>query len=223
MTTEHTLHDCPSMMEYIEQTGLLPLLDSGVPGFSADAAVAPECRYRRLDDGGWEWPLWKWKGPLVTEGHFAYGKFFDGKAGFVSMQWWPDLCNWRRSRHPVPDEDSLEGAILAVLQTSGSMISRELRAACGFTGPRMRSRFDACITRLQMACRVVTEDFVYPRDRHDRPYGWGWSLLATPERLYGRGACRCERSPEESCARLHTHLRALLPDAGERQIARLVG
>ena len=216
------IRTCPELMEAIQEAGLVPLLDSGIPGFSADELVAPECRYVRLDDGGWDWPLWQWKGPIVTEGHLAYGKFFDGKAGFVSQEWWPDLCNWRRSRHPQPDDDSVEGTILAVLQTNGSMITRELRNACGFTGPKMRSRFDTYVTRLQMACRIVTEDFVYPRDKHGREYGWGWSLLTTPERLYGKDICTCPRTPEESLERMRSHFRSFLPEASESQILKLL-
>ena len=209
-------------MEAIQQIGLVPLLDSGIPGFSADEMVAPECRYVRLDDGGWEWPLWQWKGPMVTEGGFAYGKFFGGKAGFVTMEWWPDLCNWRRVKHPEPDEESVEGVVLDILRLNGSMITRELRSACGFDGPKMRSKFDTYVTRLQMACRVVTQDFVYPRDRYGNSYGWGWALLAIPEHLFGRDACRCPRTPEESRARLHTHLHTLLPQATDKQISRLI-
>jgi hypothetical protein len=217
------IHSCPELMEKIEQMGFLPLLDSCVAGFSADAMVSSNCRYHILDDGGWEWPLWQWKGPAVTEGHFAYGKFFDSKAGFVSQEWWPDLCNWRRCQHPMPAEDSIEGTILAVLQTNGSMITRDLRAACGFTGPKMRSRFDSYVTRLQMACRIVTEDFVYPRDRHGNQYGWGWSLLTTPETLLGRQACQCPRTPQESYQRLTDHFHQLLPQATDRQIKKLIG
>ncbi len=207
----------------MEQVGLLPLLAGAVPGFSADELVAPDCRYRLRDDGGWDWPLWDWKGPAVTEGRFAYGKFFNGKAGFVSMEWWPDLCNYRRSRHPQPDEESIEGIVLEILQTNGSMITRELRAACGFDGAKMRSRFDGYITRLQMACRVVTENFVYPTDKHGNRYGWGWALLTTPEQLFGRDACRCHRTPEESHARLLAHLRSLLPEASDKQLGKLLG
>lgn len=217
------IHDCPELMEAIEQMGFLPLLEGSVPGFSADEMIAPECRYKLLDDGSWDWPLWDWKGPIVTEGHFAYGKFFDSKAGFITMDWWPDLCNWRRSRHPLPDEESVEGVILEVLQVNGSMITRELRSACGFNGNKMRSRFDSYVTRLQMACRVVTEDFVYPHDKHGNRYGWGWALLNTPERLFGREACQCDRSPEESYKRLKKQLKKLLPGATEKQLEKLIG
>lgn len=210
------------MMDLIGRIGLLPLLYSGISGFSADELVVPECRYVRRDDGSWDWPLWDWKGPMVTEGHFAYGKFFNGKAGFVTMEWWPDLCNWRRSQHPQPDEDSVEGTILAVLQLNGSIITRELRAACGFDGPKMRSRFDSYITRLQMACRIVTEDFVYPHDKHGNCYGWGWALLNTPEHLFGLDACQCDRTPEESRERIMEHLRSLLPQATKKQFEKLI-
>ena len=207
------VHSCPELMGLIQEVGFLPLLDSGIAGYSAEAIVDDECRYVVYSDGGWDWP---------QEGDCVYGKFFAGKAGFVSRAWWPDLCNWRRSKFPQPAEGSIEETILMTLAENGSLITRELRAACGFTGPNMRSKFDGYITRLQMAARIVTEDFVYPTDKHGREYGWGWSLLTTPEALYGRDACQCERTPEESYQRIFDHLRQLLPEATERQIRKLI-
>jgi hypothetical protein len=125
--------------------------------------------------------------------------------------------------HPAPAEGTIEDAILMTLGEHGSLITRELRAACGFTGPKMRSKFDGYITRLQMACRIVTEDFVYPRDRHNREYGWGWSLLTTPESLFGKEACQSPHTPAESFERLLLHLRAVLPEASEKQLQKLIG
>ena len=216
------IYSSAQLMELIQQIGFLPLLDSGITGYSAEELVSDDCRYVVFPDGGWDWPLWKWKGPIVTEGNCVYGKFFDKKAGFVSRAWWPDFYNYRRSQHPVPAESSIEETILLTLQEQGSMITRELRAACGFTGPKMRSKFDAYVTRLQMGCYIVTEDFVYPQDKHGREYGWGWSLLTTPEQLLGREACLCQRTPEESFKRLYDHFRTILPDATERQIMKLL-
>lgn len=216
------IHNATELMDYIQQVGFLPLLDSGIAGYSADEAVDPDCRYVLLDDGGWDWPLWDWKGPIVTESDCVYGKFFNKKAGFVSRSWWPDLYNWRRHSHPAPSPGSIEETILMTLREHGSMITRDLRRACGFTEPKMRSRFDGYVTRLQMACRVVTEDFVYPQDKHGKRYGWGWALLSTPEQLLGKEACHCDRTPEESLARMLDHLRRLLPRASEQQITKLI-
>lgn len=218
----HEIHSCPELIECIQQVGFLPLLESGIGGFCAEGLLAEECRFRQFDDGSWEWPLWRWKSAVVTEGGCVYGKFFGGKAGFVSREWWPDFYNWRRSQHPAPEPDSVEGFILATLREQGSMIARELRAACGLTGGKMRSRFDAMVGRLQMGCHIVTEDFVYPTDKHGREYGFGWSLLTTPERLLGREAGRCERTPEESYRRMMAHLARLLPRASEKEIGKLV-
>ena len=86
----------------------------------------------------------------------------------------------------------------------------------------MRSKFDGYVTRLQMACRIITEDFVYPTDKHGREYGWGWSLLTTPESLLGRDMLRCEHTPQESFERMKAHLSKLLPEATEKQIEKLI-
>lgn len=216
------IHSCPELIDCVRAVGFLPLLESGIRGYSAESLMAEECQYVQFPDGSWEWPLWQWKGSVVREGDCVYGKFFAGKAGFISREWWPDFYNWRRSKSQEPGEGSIEEAILATLGEHGSMIARELRAACGFTGPKMRSRFDAYICRLQMACRIVTEDFVYPVDKHGREYGFGWSLLTTPEALLGKEKCLCERTPQESYARIKEHLSRLLPYATEKQICRLI-
>ena len=166
--------------------------------------------------------MWKWKGPIVTEGGCVYGKFFDKKAGYISMDWWPDFMNYRRHAYPVPAPGSIEETIVLTLREHGSLITRELRAACGFTGAKMRSRFDGYVTRLQMSCRIITQDFIYPRDKHGHEYGWGWSLLTTPEQLLGKEACQCERAPEESLERILTHLKHILPRANEQQLMKLI-
>lgn len=216
---------CTEMIDYVNKIGLLPLLSLGIKGWSADEVVDPECRYVILDDGSWEWALWKWKGDIIKETGCAYGKFFHKKAAFISKEWWPDFCNWRRALYPAPAENSIDDIILQTLRENGSMVTRDLRKACGFYGSApaeptnsrnskpvsLRSRFDARIAALQMGCRIVTEDFVYPRDRHGHEYGWGFSLLTTPESLFGPDACHVERTPQQSYDRLFSHLRTILP------------
>lgn len=220
--SKHEIHSCPELIDCIQQVGFLPLLESGIQGFCAESLMAEECRFTQFDDGSWEWPLWQWKSAVVTDGDCVYGKFFAGKAGFISRAWWPDFFNWRRSQNPVPAECSIEESILNTLRVNGSMIARELRAACDFTGKNMRSKFDGFVNKLQMGCYIVTEDFVYPVDKHGHEYGFGWSLLTTPEHLLGVDACQCDRKPEESYQCMFEHLRLLLPDATEKQIKKML-
>ena len=53
--------------------------------------------------------------------------------------------------------------------------------------------------------------------------GWDWPQLNTPEELYGREACQCNRTPEESYQRIFEHLKEILPDASDKQIIKLIG
>lgn len=217
------LYTCPQLMEYIDEVGMLPLLNMGVDGWSADDVVDEECHYTVLPDGGWEWPLWKWKGSIIRETGCAYGKFFRQKAAFISKEWWPHFCNWRRSKYPYPEEGTIEETILETLRCCGSMITRDLRKACGFTGPKMRSKFDSYLTRLQMAGRIITEDFVYPTDKHGNEYGWGWSLLTVPENLLGKEACNIECAPVVSRDRMTEHLQRILPHASDKELEKIIG
>ena len=184
------LHSCPELIDYINEVGFLPLLRMGVAGWSAEEVMDEDCQYTKLPDGGWEWPLWSWKGPILQDTGCAYGKFFDRKAAFISREWWPDFCNYRRSLYPYPEEGSVEESILFILKRHGSLITRELRAACGFTG--------------------------------GREYGWGWSLLTTPETLFGREACHPGRTPQESYERLLDHFRKILPDEPDKRLMALL-
>lgn len=217
------IHNCAGLTAFVDEVGFLPLLRMGVDGWSAEEVVDEDCRYTELPEGGWEWPLWEWKGSIIQESGCAYGKFFQGKAGFVSQAMWPDFCNWRRHRNPYPEQGSIDEAILFTLKENEEMITRELRAACGFTGTKMRGKFDAYLRRLEKGCYIVTKDFVYPHDKHGRPYGWGWSLLTTPEALFGREACHTDRSPEESYERMMEHFRKIMPRADEKLFREVLG
>ena len=214
----HKISTCSEMVRYVDEVGFLPLLPIGITGWSADDVVDSDCRYVALPEGGWEWALWRWKGEIIRESGCAYGKFFDKKAAFVSKEWWPDFCNYRRSVFPRPDENTIEDAILQTLRAGGSMITRDLRRACGFNGPKMRGRFDSYITTLQMGCHIVTKDFVYPHDRHGKEYGWGWSLLTTPEDLFGSDACNIGRSPEDSYQRISSQLKKIIPFSDDNMV-----
>lgn len=74
-----------------------------------------------------------------------------------------------------------------------------------------------------MATYIVMEDFIYPTDKHSKEYGWGWSVLSTPEALYGREVCKCDCTLEESYLRLLKHFKSILPEATDKQINKLIG
>ena len=72
---------------------------------------------------------------------------------------------------------------------------------------------------------VTVSDFVYQTDRHGKPFGWGLAQYATPEQRFGADFCSRVylREPAESAARIRAHLKKLLPQASEAQLARFLG
>ena len=110
------------------ELGFLPFFRCGIPGFSIEEMIARE--YWFTDEEG----AWEWKGPVIREGHCAYGKFFNRKAGFVSRAWLPDWINYRRSRPLAPNEDAaaLDDVVMQVILSEGSATIQELRRMLGF-------------------------------------------------------------------------------------------
>lgn len=175
------------------ELGFLPFFRCGIPGFSVEEMVAPE--YWFTDEEG----AWEWKGPVIREGHCAYGKLFARKAGFVSRKWLPDLTNYRRSRPLAPNED-----------TPTSKVAEDEKIS-----------LDPILTRLQMEMRLVIADFEYNVDRRGNRYGWGIARYTAPETFYG--PLRVERTPTESFERIYEHLRRLFPNTTESKLLKLIG
>ena len=87
------IHTPEELIQTVDAIGFLPLFRNSVPGFSVE---------ERTQAAGW-WTgderadPWEWRRVLADSGKVAYGKFFDRKAGFVSLEWLPDFINWRRN------------------------------------------------------------------------------------------------------------------------------
>ena len=211
------------LAEFVEAWGFLPLLKNRIPGFSVEEHTPPQLWFADGVDGPWEW-----KGPVIRETGCAYGKFFHGKAGFVSREWFPDFANYRRDGYDfdarydeglVRRQDKL---VYDVLAEYDSLISREWRRLAGI---RSRSEFDAAVTRLQLQGYVTTIDFEYARDKNGRAYGWGLARYAVPERHWGREFAKSvyARTPAESGERILARLRGLLPGEAEEELLRILG
>ena len=213
--------------------GFLPFFRCAVPGLSVEEMTAPEYWFSDEDEGPWEW-----KGPVIREGHAAYGKFFARKAGYVSLRWLPHLMNYRRSLRYAKDDDTaaLDDVVMQTIAAEGGVTVKELRRHLGLSPRRGRRReadlvdsapmetklsLEPILTRLMMGLRVVISDFEYNVDRHGRPYGWGVARYVIPETLYGRLDARC--SPEESYRRIYDYLREKLPLAAEESLRALIG
>ena len=180
-----------------EEWGFLPFFAGEIPGFSVEECCPPELWFSEEEDGPWEW-----KGPVARSGRCVYGKFFGGRAGFISREWLPDFANFRRDGYDF-----------------------DARYDDGLASHKDKAVYDTVTTRLQMQAYLTVGDFVYMQDKYGKPYGWGVAKYTTPEALFGYDFVTSAygSEPVESKARIIAHLRNILPGVNEKQILKLIG
>lgn len=226
--------------ELIRRWGFLPFFKNCIPGFSIEEMTPPDLLFGDDFNQG----PWGWKGPIIANWESAYGKFFRGKAGFISLQWLPDFINWRRSAYPLQKQSKDAKHILKVLQENESMISRDLKNASGFTLSRKRNTFnpndpskpvenkrngmafDTLIAQLEMGTQVCIADFEYLISKKGEPYGWGLARYCTPEAMYPELFPLKQhvegRTPRQSRTHMLNHLCAELPDVDRKILEKLI-
>ncbi len=218
------LQSAEEIAALVEKIGFLPFFRGEIAGFSVEECTPPRLWFSAEEDGPWEW-----KGPVIRLAHCAYGKFYRGKAMFVSREWFPDFANFRRDGYDY-DARMDEGIarrrdtyLMEELMREPSLLGKDLKARVCFTEERKKG-YEGSLTRLQMMCYITTAGFEYARDKHGKEYGWGLARYAMPEAFFGEDFCRAayKRPPQESYARMAAHLKEVLPHASDRQISRIL-
>jgi len=227
------------MQQAIRERGFLPFFAGEIPSFSIEEFCPDELWFSDEQDGPWQW-----KSEAIIEGDCAYGKFFGGKAVFISMEWFPDFVNYRRSISQLTQQES---EMLETISSHHSLLSREVKRLCGYVKPRRprssnplqqafdrelmqrvarpksgRESYETAITRLQMATRIITADFEYSVNKEGRRYGWSIARYCTPEDFFGAERLQTARTPLESYERIVAHLCQILPWAQADAIRRLI-
>lgn len=131
--TDYTspLRSAADLEDRVRQIGFLPYFRNRIPGLSVEEMTPSNILWDK--NGPWEW-----KGDIARGMTSAYGKFFHGKAGYVSREWLADFTNYRRWCAPlenaIPDSlgNNVDAIILDILSLNGPMRSTDLRNATGF-------------------------------------------------------------------------------------------
>jgi hypothetical protein len=228
------------------EMGFLPFFKNEIGGFSIEEHTPSERWFSDENEGPWDW-----KGSVARNGKCVYGKFFKGKAGFVSMEWFPELVNYRRHCYEEANRSSNnllevnDKPIYDAVVAHESLLSKEIKLLLGFgedrkphhlearlveeldkkpKATRRSGGYDTIMTRLQMATYLIIVDFEYLLDKYNQPYGWGIARYTTPELLIGKSlilSCS-HHTAEESFHRLQDYLSHLLPQASETQINHII-
>ena len=224
------------LVNWVKEVGFLPLFAGGIPGFSAEEHV--------FSDAWWTGDPasdpWEWREIIARSKQVAYGKFFDKKAGFISLEWLPAFANLRRNGYDFDArwEEGLasrrEHTVMEQLtgrDEDGEMtfpdirlLSTELKKQAGF-GKGGERNFPGVLTGLQMQTYLVITDFCRRRNRQGREYGMAVSVLQPPEAVWGYELVTrdYQEKPEASWDRIAAQLCRHFPAAREEALVQLIG
>lgn len=213
-----------TLVELVNQVGFLPFFQNEIEGFSLEDCIAREYWFPEQGEGAWEW-----KGTVIRKADCAYGKFFRGKAGFISREWFPDFANYRRDGYDFDAlyDDGLarhtDKQVFELIEKNHSILSKDLKRQGNFKKGGNKG-FDSIITRLQMRGYVVISNFEYQKDKFGNTYGWGVARYELPEYRFGEAFSKLvyQREAEKSLEKIRQHLNEIFSADEAENIEKMI-
>ena len=223
------IHTVEEAIEYINEVGFLPLFKNEIPGFSLEERTVAEHWWSK----NLEVDPWEWRAVIARRGEVAYGKFFDGKAGFISREWLPYFANYRRGGYDFDalwDDEKASRRQKKIMDlfaedlADEELFSNEIKQNAGF-GKDGEKGFDGTITDLQHLLYLCVRDFRQKKNKKGQEYGWAIAVYSTPEHIFGYDHVTSAygESPLESGKKIAMHLMDVYPIASSDQIKKLIG
>ncbi len=214
------------LISWINEVGFLPLFASDARGFSAEEHVSPLFWFT----GDPEQDPWLWREAIAETGEVAYGKFFAGRAGFVSKEWYPYFANARREGYDFDaawDDERVQRrykAIMDLLEDGSEQPGFLLKDIAGFGKDGYRN-FEGSMTWLQMHTYLVIRRFRCRVSGRGRPYGMPIAYYQKPEALwdYESVTNAYSEKPEKSAERILRRARERFPKADPGALKKLLG
>ena len=230
------IRSAAELTSWVQEIGFLPFFVNEVTGFSAEEHAASNAWWT----GNKSTDPWEWREEIAAAHTVAYGKFFDGRAGFISHQWLPYFANarrngwdfdgkWQDGKAPAREKVIMEYFVNVESAdepefTNAAILSTELKRQAGF-GKSGEKNYPGILTGLQMQLYLVIGGFRRRTNKKGSAYGMPVSVIITPESIWGYGhlSSAYREEPSESWQRIYDHTRELWPEAEEQTILKLIG
>ena len=154
------IRSAAELVSWVNEIGFLPFFANEVPGFSAE-------EHKDTDP-------WEWREEIAAQHSIAYGKFFDGRAGFISQDWLPYFANarrlgwdfdgkWQDGRGSAREKAIMEHFMNVESEdepefNDAAILSTELKKSAGF-GKDGAKNYPGILTGLQMQLYLVIGGF----------------------------------------------------------------
>lgn len=211
------------LIDFVNEIGFLPLFQNEIEGFSVEEHAASDWWWTGEAEDPWEW-----REICAKSRKIAYGKFFGGRAGFISLKWLPYFANYRRdgydfdSLHDDGKANSRQKKIMDLFEDKDEWFSYELKRTAGF-GKYGEKNFEGTLTSLQMMIYLVVCDFRCKLNKKGQEYGMRVAQYSMPEKLWNYDAVTAAYSedPEKSKQRIIDRVKELYPSADDKAIKRV--
>lgn len=218
------IHTVEELTEYINRVGFLPLFQNEITGFSVEEHTSAD--YWWSGDAARD--PWEWREIVAARGEIAYGKFFGGRAGFISKDWLPVFANHRRDGYDFDalwDDEKASFRQKKIMDQVGEgveILSNELKEKAGF-GKDGEKNFEGTVTALQMSLYLCVKEFRCRKNKKGEFYGWPIAVYTRPESLWGyeHVTSAYGEKPEESRQKILERMRELYPHITEKQAGKI--
>ncbi|MBO2515712.1 MAG: hypothetical protein CW338_00350 [Clostridiales bacterium] len=208
-------------LDLINEWGFLPYFRGSVPGFSLEERTLAEDWWT----GDPQRDPWEWRRVIADSRKAAYGKFFQNKSAFISLEWFPAFAAMRRNGFSFDDrwEDGKasyrEKRIMDLFAERNEWLAPQLKQRAGF-GAGGEKNFAGTVTGLEMKTYLTVKDFRQRLNSKGFPFGWHVSVYATPESLWGEEfiTSACDEDPEEIKEKILSKAQSLFPDASRKEL-----
>lgn len=172
---------------------------------------------------------WQWRVNIEKDHKAAYGKLFDKKPGFISLQWYPIFLSARRKGRSFAEIYS-EGLIsndakqiYDLFKYHQSLAVHEIKALGGFM-KETNSKYENAMCELQMWMFITVNGTKHKLSAKGEPYGWPSTAYSTVETWAGDQLIEQAMGikPEDALDEIILRVQDFVPDADMRRIRRFV-
>lgn len=229
------IRSAAELTAWVQEIGFLPFFANEVPGFSAEEHTASHAWWT----GNKGTDPWEWREEIAASHVVSYGKFFDGRAGFISHQWLPYFANarrlgwdfdgkWQDGRASAREKAIMEHFMNVESEdepefNGAAILSTELKKSAGF-GKDGAKNYPGILTGLQMQLYLVIGGFKRRVNKRGDEFGMAVSVIMTPESIWGyeRLSSAYDEEPAESWQRIFDHTKEHW-SADDSAIIKLIG
>lgn len=223
--TNTKINEYDDFISTVEEIGFMPLSNNCIDFTSLSDLTISEQWHTDLPSDPWLWRI-----QIELDHKAAYGKLFDKKPGFISLEWYPKFLAARRKGHSFSEMYS-EGLlsnyakqIYTLFEDHEILAAYEIKSLGGFT-KELSSKFESAMCELQMGMFITCNGTKQKINSKGEAYGWPSTAYSTVETWAGDKLIEEAKGikPQDAMDEILQRIKEITPHVGTAKLKRFVG